>query len=154
MARRRRVRGDRSFRRILKRLPEVIKSEMLEMLDETGDAILAQQRQDVAVRTGALRAALSKRLYRGLVRVRVGLIGKPVNRRLFYAKWVESGRGAKTVQAKRRTGTRYTLRVGPMRARPFIRSKRTEQIRDTMAGKLKGYWQRVLTRASQGVSDE
>jgi hypothetical protein len=160
MARRRRVRGDRSFRKILKRLPETIKAEMLEMLDKTGDAVLAQQQRDVAVRTGALRSALSKRLYKGLVRVRVGLIGPAVNRRLFYARWIERGRKSKTMIARKKGPKRenlagiYRRRIGPMPKRPFIMSDRTKRIRDTMAGQIQGYWSRVLQKASVGANDD
>lgn len=160
MARRRRVRGDRSFRRILKRMPDVIRSEMLEMLDKTGDAVLAQQQRDVPVRTGALRSGLSKRLYKGLVRVRVGLIGQAVNRRLFYARWIEGGRKAKTMIVKRKApkvenlAGIYRKRIGAMAKRPFIRSDRTNRIRDTLAGQIQGYWQRVIQKASVGANDD
>jgi hypothetical protein len=179
MAARRRVRGDRSFRRLLKQMPDAIRTEMLDMLDKTGDEILAVQRGAAPVRTGAVRNALSKRLQTGLVRLRVGLVGKAVNRRLFYARIIEVGRKAKTVDVVRgglaaaanvraaggrskkykalavRMGTpgAYTLDVKPRAPHPFIVSPATNEIRNTMGGRLRGYWDRVLQKASAGASD-
>lgn len=169
MARRRRVRGDRRFRKILNQMPAAIKEEMLAMLDKTGDQILAAQQQAVPVRTGTLRSALSKRLQKGIVRLRVGLVGKPINRRLWYARIVEGGRKAQTVTARRGGGAgggrraknftwkvagTYQLRVSPLPPRPFIITARTKSLRDTMAGELKTYWDRVLKRAARGASDD
>lgn len=177
MAGKRRVKGDRSFRKILRRLPDSIRDDMVTMLDEFGDEALAIQQADAPLRSGKVRGALRKKLTRGRVRLQVGLIGKPVNRKLFYAGIVERGRQAKTVIANRRgaeaireSGGRsnrykaaalskgvkgvYNLRVGAMPPRPFIRSKKLEAKRDTLGGRLNRFWDRVLTSASSGASDD
>ncbi len=173
----RRMRGDRSFRRLLKQMPDAIKAEMVAMFEKTGEALLVAQKAAVPVRTGAVRNALTKRIYPSILKMRVGLIGKPVNRRLFYARIVEVGRKAKTVDVVRggltadvraaggrsnrykrlavlrKSPGSYTIDVKAMPARPFVLTPTTRQIRNTMGGQLNTYWDRVLKKAAMGASD-
>jgi len=172
---RRRVQGDRAFRKLIRKMPDAIRDEMVAMMETAGDQILAAQRADVARRTGALAAALTKRVLRGSMRLRVGLLGKAINRRLFYARIVEVGRRAQTVTVSRRgahlaaggrrigrrqraleSGVRgvYQLRVPAKAPRPFVRSARTKALRDTMGGRLAGFWDRTLAKAAQGATDD
>jgi hypothetical protein len=153
VARKRRIRGDRRFRKILARLPMAIREEMLVMLDDVGDELLPLMRAGAPVKTGAVRGALSKRLQRGIVRLRVGLVGKPINRRLFYAGIIEFGRKAGGRGIKRGT-PKYNAGVGRMLRRPFINTPATRAIRNNLAGKITPYWDRVLARAAAGQNDE
>jgi len=153
---RRRIRGDRAFKKLIRRMPEAIREEMVSQLDEAGDQILAAQRAAAPRRTGALASGLSKRLYPRSLRLRVGLIGKAINRKLYYGRIVQSGRKAQTVTARRSTASgvsSYQLRVRAMPGRPFVHSERAKSIRNTLGGRLKDFWNKVLARASQGVSD-
>lgn len=176
---RRRIRGDRSFRRILAKMPEAIREEMLTMMDQAGDEMLAIQKANAPQRTGAVQRALSKRLLRGTLKLRVGLVGKPINRKLFYARIVELGRKPQTVVAIRNSvatlktarayGGRsnnykalalskklkgaYSMKIKGMAPRPFIRSAKVTAVRDTMGGRLDKFWGKALARASKGVTD-
>lgn len=156
--RRRFVKGDRAFRRLLVRLPDAIRQEMIVELHVAGAEILAAQRADAPKRTGALASALSKRVSPKTLRLRVGLIGLPVNRRFFYARIVEFGRKAKTVNATRRTksggSSSYQMRIRAIAPRAFVRSSRVRTLRDKIGSGLRKFWDRVLLRAASGVSDD
>lgn len=152
---RRRIRGDRHFRKLLSRMPESFRDEVVEMLEVTGEQILAAQRAHTL--STRIRAALSKRVSRRTLRLRVGLIGRPINRRLFFARIIEVGRRAQTVNVTRRMlrgGRSYLMRVRARAADPFVRTARTVEIRDTMGGRLRTFWDRALARASVGASDD
>ncbi len=144
----RRVRGDRSFRKLLRKLPDSAKEEMAVALDKAGDRLLSAMRSEVPRRTGALAGGLSKKLLRASLRLRVGFIGKPINRRLFYGRIIEFGRKAQTVRAKR-SGTTYTMRIRARAGRPFVQSRRTD-LRTSLNAELKGTWTRILQRAAAG----
>ena len=163
-----RLRGDKSFRKLLKRMPETAQDEMVDALDQAGTVLLKAMKADVPRRTGALAAGLLKKLLRGSMKLKVGFIGKGVNRKLFYGRIIEYGRRAQTVTVVRGT-TRsrsasarsrgmmgryvkpYKLRVRAMRARPFVYSKRRD-VRVVMSDLLRTYWDRVLSEAAQGIT--
>lgn len=156
MAGKRYVRGDRALIRLLRQLPEVIRKEMVEMIAQGTDEVLAAQRGLVPRRSGALAAALSKRTLRGGLRVRIGIIGKRNNARLPYRLKVEFGQNAKVVSAARRVGgivSVYRMRLPAVKARPFVYSRAAVEIRDKLGGRLNGFWDRVLADASKGVID-
>ena len=164
-----RVRGDKSFRKLLKRMPETAQDEMVDALDDAGTVLLSAMKADVPRRTGALARGLSKKLLRGSMKLKVGFIGKGVNRKLFYGRIVEFGRRAQTVtvvrgttrsksasaRSRRARGVRlskpYKLRVRAMRGRPFVYSKRRD-VRVVMNDLLRAYWDRVLSEAAQGIT--
>lgn len=153
---RRRVRGDRAFRRILRKLDPAVREEIVLMYDEGGDQILAMQRADATV-SGRVRSALSKRILRGGLQLKVGLVGRPVNRRLWWSRVIEKGRKASIEDATRITRgklTRYRIRVPALAAMPAIYSPRVLVARQTLGGRTAHLWEKALARASQGVSDE
>lgn len=173
--RRRRIRGDRAFKRLIKRMGDATREEMVVMLDEGGEEILAAQRAAAPFRSGTVKNALSKRVLRGALQLKVGLVGRPLNRRLFYARIIEKGRKAKTVPASRggahleaggrrigrkqralASGTRgvYQMRIRALPPRPFIYSDRVKTLRETLGGRTRRFWERALRRASEGLSDQ
>lgn len=156
MAKKRRIRGDRAFKKLLVRMPEAIRQEVVELLEETGTEIAAMQRADAT--SSRARAAISARVLRGALQLKVGLVGRPLNRRLWWTRIIEKGRKGSTEAAVRRTRSgrisRYNIRVPVMAARPFIWSARVINARTTMSGKLERFWARALTKASQGVTDD
>lgn len=153
VVRRRRIRGDRSFRRILQRLPESIRTEMVAMMEGAGDDMVAAMRAAAPKgQTGRTAAALSRRVSRATLRMRVGIIGKPLNRRLYYARILEVGRKASGRGIKKGT-PKYQAGVGRRSPQRFVSTPTVRQIRDSMGGRLNGYWERVLQNASRGVSD-
>jgi len=151
---RRRVRGDRAFRRLIRKLPEAAREEIYQMFLRGGDRILAAQRAQSP--SSRVRAALSRRVSKTSLRLRVGLIGRPINRRLYFARILEKGRRAQIVNVTRRMkagGRPYQMRVRAMAARPYVYSAQTKAIRDSMGGELGTFWDRTLARAGQGISD-
>ncbi len=170
---RRRVKGDRAFRQLLNRMPEAMREEAISLLDKVGDDIAAAQQAEAPSRR--IRAATGKRVYRATLRMRVGLVGRPINRRLFFARILEKGRKAQTVTVSRRGraaiaafGRRlsrgrkvaadvvsvYQLRVRSMAARPFIYSARVRALRASLGGRIEAFWNGALRRAAEGVSDD
>lgn len=155
--RRRRIRGDRAFKKLLRQLPAAARAEMVVSLEQGGRTILAVERADAPQATGATRAALSMRVLRGALQLKVGLVGRPLNRRLFYARIIEKGRKGGVVRAARRLKSGiisfYDLRVRARSGRPFIYSPRAEAMRAALGGTLITFWERTLKTASQGVTD-
>src|SRR5207237_701608 len=93
-----RVRGN--FKALLSRLPETVAAELREELAETGKRVLARARSRAPVyrgrrrkgRTpGTLRASLSAKVLAKVLKLKVGIVGKPAARAAFYARFVEFG---------------------------------------------------------------
>lgn len=162
----RRVRGN--FKSLLKRLPDSVAEEFRQQLDRTGKTMLQRARSRVPVRTGALKAGLSYKVLPKTLKLKVGLVGKPVNRRLWYGRIVEFGRKAQTVVVnrsgratsfsghkwKRRAlaaGVKgfYQLRVRAMQPRKFVYSVTREQLYRP----FQKIWGKALHRAGQGAND-
>ena len=155
---RRRIKGDRSFRRLLRNLPDAARAELADAMEGGGRELLAAQQAAAPSRSGALRRGLSMKLLKGSLRLRVGLIGKAVNRRLFYGRIVEFGRKASNVVVRRlarRTGKAFSYRMRiPARAgRPFVYTKRTD-LRSAFRERLTRFWERTLGRASGGTAND
>jgi len=115
----------------------------------TGVQVLAQQRALAPFRTGAVKGALSMRVLPVSLKLKVGLLGKPLNRRLFYAHIVEFGRKAQTVQAKRANGTNYAMRVSALPPRNFIYFAR-----DQLYEPFRSIWSKALDKAAAGINDD
>lgn len=158
MARRRRIRGDRAFKRLLVQMPDAIRDEAVEMLDAAGEEIVPMQRADAT--SSRARAAISKRVLRGALQLKTGIVGRPLNRRLWWTRVIEKGRKGQTVTARTRRvagSTRrlgYKVRVRARAAQPFIYSARAEAVRNSMGGRLGTFWEKVLARAAQGATDD
>lgn len=172
---RRRVKGDRAFKRIIKRLPQAVAKEMETQLEAAGRQILAEQQARVPTRTGKLRGALAMRLLPKTLKLKVGLLTKAINKRFFYGRIVEFGRKAQTVIATRNgalspavraAGGRannykplalklkakgaYLMKIRGMAPRPFIYSVDRDRIYEP----FRKIWDRALAAAASGVTDE
>lgn len=173
----RRVRGDRAFKRLIKQLPAAVRQEILAVMQSQGRDELSKEQSLVARRTGALGAGLTMRVLPVSLKLKVGLLGKPINRKLYYGWIVEKGRKAQTVivvrQANRAAakaaapflggtstyykyvahkhglaGT-YQLRVGALPPRHFVYTSTREQLYQP----YRVVWNNALARAATGVSD-
>lgn len=156
MARRYYYEGVRETQRLFRRLPGAATDEMAGVMKRYGPKFLAAQRGNAPVRTGRLIAGLAVRFLRRTLRLRVGYIGKAINRKLFYGHIIQFGRKAQTVTVKRRKGTNrpYALRVGPLAARPFVHgTRRVAAIRTQLYQDLQKFWGNVLAKASRGGFD-
>ncbi len=143
------IEGVRPLRRLFKQLPDSLKRELVETLDRGGKRILAAQRASARRKTGAMVSALSMRVYPARLDLKVGFIGKRVNRKLFYAKILGGGRKAQTVEAKRK-GSSYSLRVKARGAEPVIDPPRAKIARAELLSDMDDAWTRVLSRAAGG----
>lgn len=170
---RRRVHGN--FKSLLRRLPETVGEEFRAQHEETGKLLLDRARARVPTRTGALKAGLSYKVLPKSLRLRVGIIGKPLNRKLYYGRFVEFGRKAKTLIATRQgtlqraraaglnvranrykraalkagIGGAYRLRVRAMAPRHFVYNVTREQIYRP----YQKIWGRAIHRAAAGAGN-
>jgi hypothetical protein len=168
-----RVQGARTVKRLFKAIEPAMREEITDILTAGGRDLLAAMKAKTPVKTGALRGALSYKVYPNTLRLRVGLLGKKLNRHLFYARILEFGRKAQDVQIKRRVAKTYTDSSGVERSF-FDRRKRSvisatytmrvprilphrtifapnKSIRETMRGRLKLAFEKVLAHASRGA---
>jgi len=145
----RRVRGDRAFKRIIDRLPAAVRSEIIVQLNILGRDVLAQERGAAPIKTGTMRDALSMRVLPASLKLKVGIIGKALNKRLFYSHVVQFGRkgGGRGIK---RGSAKYLAGIGATKPRNFIYTKS----RDEMYAPFREIWTRALNRASEGVSDD
>lgn len=150
----RRWRGSRSFRRLMRNLPDAMHGEMADAIDDGSRDILAEMVARAPSRRGALRAGLKRRVLRKTLRARIGLIGPPKERnRLFYARILDLGRKAQSVRVKRRKPkggvSAYVMKVRAIAGKRFI-TGRMPELRTALNRRLKGIWDRALKRVSGG----
>jgi hypothetical protein len=143
-----RLRGDRDFRRLLKNMDQDIRGEIVVRLSLLGREMLPLVQASVPERTGALKRGVSMKFYPATLRLRIGLLSRPVARRLYYARIIEFGRKAQTVTAKRH-GKSYQLRVKAMAPRSFL-FQPTRAVRSEFRRRLLGLWHETLRKASAG----
>ena len=152
------VQGARRFKKFLRALTPAIRDEVRGEMQSAGAAILAFSRSQTPVKTGALRAALSYKVAPKTLNLRVGLIGKPTNRRIFYAQILEFGRKAQTVKAARATSngiTRYLYRVSAISAGRYdiVRGRVFNFARNLMRPISERAYGRALSKLA-GVTDD
>lgn len=170
------VRGDRSFVRLLKQLPDSVRGELRQELDQTGRMLLGRALARVPVYAGkarkgivpgALKAGLSYRLTPVRLNLKVGLVGKAINKKLFYGRLVEfghrianartgtlkkldpiSGRsvGARLARLKRRR----EIRVDGVAPRPFLFTTTRQEIYRP----FQRMWGEALRRAAAGTTNQ
>jgi hypothetical protein len=169
-----RVRGN--FKSLLQRLPDAVEAEIRQQLNDTGKMLLARARARAPVyqgkprkgRTaGALRAALSYKVPPKRLNLRVGVIGKPAMRRVFYGAFVEFGHriahGSRLEPVQRiaaRPGSRaFRLAMARRRAgaggdyvrpRPFLYTMSRAEI----YAPFQKIWGRAIHNAAAGASDQ
>ncbi len=172
-----RLRGKARFVRLLRRLPDAVRGELIVELRVTG----RQMRQAIQARapkkSGRLIAGITDKVLPTSVRLQIGLLGTKAGRsKLFYGRIQDLGRREQVVRVTRgkddsRTvaatksrlrrrgpnkgtpiGSPYTMRVRGMTAKRFV-TGRYPDLRNTLRMNLRGIFQRSLARISGG-SDE
>lgn len=143
------IRGDRAFKNLIKRLPETVKAEMIVELHVAGRAALTREKAAAPVKTGALSSALSMRVLPNTLKLKVGLIGKVVNKRLFYGHIIEFGRKASVKTVKRGNSKAYQLPIKAIAARHFVYTQSKEEL----YAPFRALWEKALAKASSGASD-
>lgn len=142
------VRGDRAFGRLLKMLPDTVSQQLRGQLKISGQQELLQQRAFAPFRTGTTKDALSFRVPPVQLTLKVGLVGKPLNRRIYWAHIVQFGRkgGGRGVK---RGSAKFSAGVGKVAARNFIFPPR-----QAFFAPFKAIWDKALRKAASGISDE
>lgn len=153
MTRKHRYEGVRQVRRILRQLPPEATEHMASVMKRFGRKFLVAMHLYVPIKTGALRRGLSVKFLRRTLRLRVGFVGKRINRRLYYGRIVQGGRKAQTVIVKRRRGSKqpYSYRVKERAAKPFVRgTPAMRSVHEQLQKTLSVFWNDVLRKVSGG----
>lgn len=159
MVRRSGVKGAGRVRRMLRRLPDAIRTEIAKEMKAAGSTLLAAARRETPRRSGNLASLLSTKFYDKSLRLRVGLIGKAANRAGWYGRILEAGRKPQTVRVTRRTSNgvvSYALRVKAMPASRFdIVRGRTRSLAQRLLRPVLGrIYNRALSKAASGGGDD
>jgi len=164
------LKGQAAAMALFDNLPKASDDELISVLPKMGAAVLAAQKQDVAVRTGDLWRGLSVQVLSGGHKIRIGIVGKAdaassKRSNLFYGRFVEFGRRGQvvTVQRRRRFGGRlrstrgrkrsedilatYTMKVPSAPPRPFIETPQAQEAALNADSGLADFWTKVLQRA-------
>ncbi|WP_242149607.1 hypothetical protein [Sphingomonas sp. BAUL-RG-20F-R05-02] len=165
------VRGLARFRRLLRRVPDAVRGELLVELRVTGRQIAQAMRAKAPSKSGALRAGIDEKVLPTSLRLQIGLLGTRRGRAsLFYGRIQDLGRREQvvTVQRRRRVAGRlrtahgrkrsediastYLMRVRAMAPKRFI-TGRFPDLRATLNRNLRGILTRTLGQIAGG-SDE
>ncbi|KTT72621.1 hypothetical protein [Sphingomonas endophytica] len=116
------VRGSGRVRKLLRRLPEAVRHEIIVELSVTGRRILAAVRARAPRKSGRLIAGLTQKILTTTLRLQVGLIGSPRGRaKLFYGRIQDLGRTEQIVRVTRH-----------IKARTLVGNNRNGGIRRTV----------------------
>lgn len=169
------VRGIARFRRLLRRLPDVMRGEIVTELSVTGRQMVQAVKARTPRRRGDLQAGISSKVLPTSLRLQVGLLGNKAERAgLFYGRIQDRGRREQIVSVRRyRKGQRandtgrfaignggkksagltatYLMRVRAMAPKRFI-TGRYPDLRRTLNENLRGIFARGLSKI--GGADE
>lgn len=171
------VRGDRAFARLIKQLPDTVTKEIRQQLNQSGRTALALERRLAPFRTGAVQRALSYKVPPVRLSLKVGLVGKAINKKLFYGWIVEWGRKESIVTVTRSgtlgrakaaglnvragsykraalsagVGGAYQLHVKPLPARHFVY---VAGVREQLYAPYRAIWGNALSKAAAGAGTD
>ncbi len=161
-----RVRGAQSVKRLLNKLPDGARNQVIVELNVSGREMLGRMQGRTPIRTGALRRGLAFKVFPKTLKLQVGLLGTKAGRsKLFYARIVDLGRKAQTVTARRfRSGGQrlflrgskfgpdvqtYPINVRAMAGKKFVTGGMRD-LRAILQRNLKNIWQNALRNFSGG----
>lgn len=146
------VRGIGPLRRLMKRLPDEMRNEMIVELHVLGRELVQRMIGAAPSRTGALRRGLSYKVFPKTLRLQAGLLGTKKGRsRLFYAYILDQGRRAQEVNVTRATTKVYAKpmkvrAIAPMR---FVTARKREA-EERARPALDQIYRRALSKAAGG----
>ncbi|MDD1150403.1 HK97 gp10 family phage protein [Pseudomonas sp. TNT2022 ID357] len=164
-ARRSRMSGDFKLRRTLRNIHATMDNELVPVMQESANQILATMRQLVPRDTGAAAGALKAFVSKSGLDAQIGLRGKKDNRRFFYLKFLEYG--TKGYSGGKRSGNRSRRDTNksdgasffgkypdiPARpAHPWLRPA-IDVNREFVLANVRAAVIRSLSKASKGMSD-
>lgn len=154
-----RIRGIGRFRRLLRRMPDSVRGELVVELNVTGRQIKQAIQAKAPSKTGAVRGDISYKVLPKSLRLQVGLFGRRGGKRnLFYGRIQDLGRREQVVQVQRRIARSskltkvYPMKVRGMTAKRFITGRVTE-LRRTLNDNLRGIFTRALQRIAGGTDE-
>jgi hypothetical protein len=136
-------------RKLLRRFPEAQRAEIVTELESLGRAVTAYSRNSAPVRTGRLVRALSYKVFPKTLRVEIGLRGRALNRKLFYARILEYGRVAFAKKGSRKG--QYIGAISP--SRYDIIEGRVREFNDRLARNILPDAYRKALRSLAGLTD-
>ena len=134
-----RVKGARKVKRLLAGIEPAMREEILGVMEAGGRELLTAMISQAP--SSRVRAALSLKVLPKSLRVRVGLIGKATNQRLFFARILEFGRGLKNKT------DRIGRRIGVINPAHYVYGPRTD-IRRAINSRVRGSFDKALIRAA------
>lgn len=144
------------IRKLLQNIGPAAEREVLQAYQRHAPAMVAYARNEAPSRSGKLRAALAFKIFPKTLRLRIGLLTKAVQRRVWYARILEYGRKAQSVKVNRRKPsggtTRYIMRVKaiPEGRYDFVRGRAEEFMQRTLGDELRGVLGKALKRLAAG----
>lgn len=147
------VRGAQAFRRRLKRLPDAVSTEIVDVLDDGGQKVRAAMQARARRRTGALIAGVKYKVLPKTLRMQVGLLGTKKGRaKLFYGFILDKGRKAQTVTIKRGPRAGHSMKIRARQGDYFV-SGRYRELRDMINRRANLVFDRALRRVADGGRD-
>jgi hypothetical protein len=145
------------IRRILSNIGPETEKEIVSAYQRHAPAILAYARSETPSRSGKLRAALAFKVFPKTLRLRVGLLTKAVQRRVWYARILEYGRKSQVVKARRRKPVSGGVAVYLMKIRAipagrydFVRGRTQQFMERTLGENLRKVLGSAVKRLSVG----
>lgn len=152
--------GVRSTRRFLQNIEPEARRELNDEFNAIGDRLLGHALAETPRRYGGLVSAIQKRVTIGASLIlRLGLLTKRAQSEYFYGYILDQGRKGGTAKAARvrKDGTihRYMVRIGAISQDKynFVFGRRADFMANELP-KLRGIFDRILRRASAGVSND
>jgi len=168
---RRRIQGVSRVRKLMRRMPDAARDELVQELNVTGAEIARLVRAKAPSRRGDLRDGLSHKVFPKTLRLQVGLLGSKAERTgLFYGRIQDLGRKAQIVRVIRHLGRGkvgrylmkggarvvdrkpYDMRVRAMAPKRFV-TGRYPELRRQLVRNVRGIFVRALSTMT-GVGDE
>lgn len=156
--------GVKGFRRIMRQLPDEVRTEIIGALGRAGQRLQAAMRARARRgKTGDLQAGIKYKVLPRSLRMQVGILGTKRERRaLFYGFVLDKGRKAQTVTVHRRRrgapkilsrgrkraqdiASVYQLRVTRLKADHFV-TGRFPDLRASISQEIRTLFQRALRR--------
>lgn len=163
-----RVRGAQSVKRLLNRLPDSVRNQVIVEFNVSGREMAPRMQGRAPMKTGATRRGISFKVFPKTLKLQVGLLGTKAGRsKLFYARIQDLGRKAQTVTARRfRAGGQrlyfrgakfgpsvqtYAMNVRAMAGKKFVTGGMRD-LRVILQRNLKNIWQNALRGFAGGGS--
>jgi hypothetical protein len=151
------IKGAASFRRLLKRLPDSADARLVAVLQQAGPILAERMKERLPYRTGHLQQAISWRVTPNTKNLKVGLLSKAGNRKLFYGHIIDIGRRDRIVRATRhnKSGSvsTYLLHV-KAKAGIFLESAGLRDFRNDVLPDFRKLMDSILLDAARGAGND